>query len=989
MQVLALNHVRLRPCHDGSRRLRARSASARRRSAASSTTSPACRRRRARRCSPRSTSSATSAPPSCAASGPGWSGWCCPSSRTRSSRPSPRSSAARWPSRASRRCCAPRPPAASPRPTTSTCCSSTRCPASCSPAGSTPRQDAPHEPLRAARRARLPTVLVNAGDRRAAVPARLLRRRGRRRAGAPAPALAGPHADRAAPGPARPRAVAPQAGRRPRHGRARPACRSARRRDRARALLARGRRRPAATRLLARGVTGDHLRERPDGARRDPGRAAGGPSRARRRLGRGLRRLGADELHRSAADHGPPADRGDGPDGHRPPDRPDRGRRRCRPTSCCFEPELVVRGSTGPAPRPAPARRGGVSRLVETRQCFVNFLHSSVESVRCRRRRPSRRSRWPPRERPTGRNGSGRTHRRRLAQRSRRVAGPTAASPEPPATTLVAARGHLPALRPQLRRRQRRRRPATSPASGRASATCATSASTRSGSRRGTCRRSPTAATTSPTTGPSTRRSARSPRPRRSSPRRSRSGIRTIVDIVPNHVSDRHPWFQAALAAGPGSPERDRFWFRPGPRRGRRRAADRLGVELRRPDVDAHDEPRRHARRVVPAPVQRPSSRTSTGTTPTSAASTRTSSASGSTAARPGVRIDSAALLVKDPTLPEVADRPGARRPPQPGPRRAPRHLPQLARDRRRLPGHADPRRRGLAARTRSGSRATSARTSCTPPSTSTSWPARGTPPSLRASIDATLAAHAPVGAPATWVLSNHDVTRPVTRYGRDDTSFAFAAEAVRHAHRPRARARGGPGRRRCWPPRCPARCTSTRATSWGSTRSRTCPTSRSRTRCTSAPAASTRAATAAGCRCRGRATAPPFGFSPDGADRRPVAAAARRLGRAHGRGPAGRPGLDAPAVPRRPRASAAPSRTSATARLRWLPAATACSPSAAATRFICVTNLSTGARPAAAATPACCSPAPTCRTAICPADATVWLRPGPHRRPLRAEVAD
>ena len=44
----------------------------------------------------------------------------------------------------------------------------------------------------------------------------------------------------------------------------------------------------------------------------------------------------------------------------------------------------------------------------------------------------------------------------------------------------------------------------------------------------------------------------------------------------------------------------------------------------------------------------------------------------------------------------------------------------------------------------------------------------------LRDSIDATLAAHAPVGAPATWVLSNHDVTRAVTRYGRDDSSFAF-----------------------------------------------------------------------------------------------------------------------------------------------------------------------------------------------------------------------
>jgi len=40
--------------------------------------------------------------------------------------------------------------------------------------------------------------------------------------------------------------------------------------------------------------------------------------------------------------------------------------------------------------------------------------------------------------------------------------------------------------------------------------------------------------------------------------------IRTIVDIVPNHVSDQHPWFEAAIAAAPGSPERERFWFRPG-----------------------------------------------------------------------------------------------------------------------------------------------------------------------------------------------------------------------------------------------------------------------------------------------------------------------------------------------------------------------------------------------------------------------------------------
>jgi len=41
-------------------------------------------------------------------------------------------------------------------------------------------------------------------------------------------------------------------------------------------------------------------------------------------------------------------------------------------------------------------------------------------------------------------------------------------------------------------------------------------------------------------------------------------GIRVIVDLVPNHCSSEHPWFQEALAAGPGSPERDRFMFRDG-----------------------------------------------------------------------------------------------------------------------------------------------------------------------------------------------------------------------------------------------------------------------------------------------------------------------------------------------------------------------------------------------------------------------------------------
>ena len=41
-------------------------------------------------------------------------------------------------------------------------------------------------------------------------------------------------------------------------------------------------------------------------------------------------------------------------------------------------------------------------------------------------------------------------------------------------------------------------------------------------------------------------------------------GIRVIVDIVPNHSSDQHPWFQEALKAAPGSKERERYMFRDG-----------------------------------------------------------------------------------------------------------------------------------------------------------------------------------------------------------------------------------------------------------------------------------------------------------------------------------------------------------------------------------------------------------------------------------------
>ena len=40
--------------------------------------------------------------------------------------------------------------------------------------------------------------------------------------------------------------------------------------------------------------------------------------------------------------------------------------------------------------------------------------------------------------------------------------------------------------------------------------------------------------------------------------------LRVIIDMIPNHTSDQHVWFAAALASEPGSEARDRYIFRPG-----------------------------------------------------------------------------------------------------------------------------------------------------------------------------------------------------------------------------------------------------------------------------------------------------------------------------------------------------------------------------------------------------------------------------------------
>ncbi|PFG15791.1 alpha-glucosidase [Propionicimonas paludicola] len=255
-------------------------------------------------------------------------------------------------------------------------------------------------------------------------------------------------------------------------------------------------------------------------------------------------------------------------------------------------------------------------------------------------------------------------------------------------------------------------------------------------------------------------------------------GIRTIIDIVPNHISSAHEWFQAALAAGPGAPERDRFWFRPG----RGPGGDELPTNWvssfqgstwtrttnpdgtpgdwylhlftpEQPDLNwNHPDVRAEHEAVLKFWFDRGVA---------------------------GIRIDSAAVIIKDPDLPEVpADEAAI----------APGGHPFIDRDAihevyrswRTIADSYDPPRVLVGEIWLPDTQRFAAYLGDQEMHTAFNFDFMAQPwsaPALRQSIQTTLAAHASVGAPTTWVLSNHDVTRPVTRYGREESSFAFLAK--------------------------------------------------------------------------------------------------------------------------------------------------------------------------------------------------------------------
>lgn len=253
-------------------------------------------------------------------------------------------------------------------------------------------------------------------------------------------------------------------------------------------------------------------------------------------------------------------------------------------------------------------------------------------------------------------------------------------------------------------------------------------------------------------------------------------GLRLVIDLVPNHTSDEHPWFRAALSAAPGAPERSRYIFRDGrgvdgeeppnnwtsmfggPAWTRTLDGDgRPGqwflhlFDSRQPDLDwNHPDVHQEFLDILRFWLDR---------------------------GVDGFRVDVANMLVKEPGLPDwdpmlALEKFGQEDAPVP-PMWDQDGVHDVYRDWRRLLDSYEP----------AGSRVMVAEAWVEPPSRLARYVrpdemhqafnfnflgANWEVASLRDAVDRSMAANEAVGAPTTWVLSNHDVVRHATRFATD-----------------------------------------------------------------------------------------------------------------------------------------------------------------------------------------------------------------------------
>ncbi|WP_017536702.1 glycoside hydrolase family 13 protein [Nocardiopsis halophila] len=260
-------------------------------------------------------------------------------------------------------------------------------------------------------------------------------------------------------------------------------------------------------------------------------------------------------------------------------------------------------------------------------------------------------------------------------------------------------------------------------------------------------------------------------------------GLRVIIDVVPNHTSSAHRWFDAAVAAGPGSPERARYIFRPGkgadgelpPNNWRSIFGGPAWTRLKRPD-GTPEEWYLH----LFAPEQPDLD----WTHPEVHAEFEDVLRFWLDRGVDGFRIDVAHGMVKDPALPDIDD--GAKPDLLDGSTRLPYFdqdgVHEIYRKWRRI-ADSYPGERALVAeawvedseRVARYIRPDELHQAFNFEYLGAGWD----PAEVARVVDATLAANGKVGAPTTWVLSNHDVTRHRTRFGGPEGGLKRARAAA------------------------------------------------------------------------------------------------------------------------------------------------------------------------------------------------------------------
>ncbi len=264
-----------------------------------------------------------------------------------------------------------------------------------------------------------------------------------------------------------------------------------------------------------------------------------------------------------------------------------------------------------------------------------------------------------------------------------------------------------------------------------------------------------------------------------------RLGLRVFIDLVPNHSSWDHPLFQAALAAAPGSPERELYYFRDGRGENGDLPPNNWGSMFGGPAWSRTTNPDGTPGQwyLHMFDVSQPDWNWDNPAVP----------ALFDDVLRfwfdrgvDGFRIDVADAMAKDPALPDVTlspftghgtndKREGSPQWDYPGVEAIQRRWRAVAREYADsdlgervfvAEAYLDPIQRLIEYVTPDRLHSTFNFDALL-----SEWSAE----SQRAVITKSLPAHGAVGAPTTWVLGNHDTIRVVTRFGKPETGTNFA----------------------------------------------------------------------------------------------------------------------------------------------------------------------------------------------------------------------